>query len=515
MQALTKLKTRKAGGKSGVLPELILHGGVDLWDRMLEVMQKVWEEDKLVRDWQDAVDVPIPKKGDLKQCDHWCGISLLDVVGKVLGRIVQGRLQVVAEKILPESQSGFRKGRGCADMIFVARQLVEKVREHGKSLYMLFVDLRNAYDSVPRQALWKVLEKYGVPEKMLNVVKSFHEGMHAEVRVGSTVTDRFEVWNGLRQGCTLAPTLFNIYFSAMVADWRNRSSGAGVSVLYKHGRKLVGDRTAKSRLSEMRVTESQFADDVALYATFRDSFESVAAEFVKVTSEWGLTVSTEKTKGMVVGEGLNESDVRPVQVEGGSVDVVQDFTHLGANISRDGEITSEVTRRIARAARAFGCLRLPVFKNKDLSLATKRAVYRAVVLAVLLYGAETWTMKVVHTRCLNYFYNRCIQTILGVTRYQQWNERLTSWSLSHRFGLQHSISDIILEQRLRWLGHVGRMDEERLLNRLLFGELNMKRPCHGAKKRWRDVLKVDLQAIGVYDRWYELCRTGRGGFICV
>ena len=226
----------------------------------------------MVRDWQDAVVVPIPKKGDLKQCDHWRGISLLDVVGKVLGRIVQGRLQVIAEKILPESQSGFRKGRGCADMIFVARQLVEKAREHGESLYVLFVDLRKAYDSVPRQALWKVLEKYGVPEKMLNVVKSFHEGMHAEVRVGLTVTDRFEVRNGLRQGCTLAPTLFNIYFSAMVADWRNRSSGAGVSVLYKHGRKLVGDRTAKSRLSEMRVTESQFADDVALYATCRDSF---------------------------------------------------------------------------------------------------------------------------------------------------------------------------------------------------------------------------------------------------
>ena len=156
--------------------------------------------------------VPIPKKGGLKQCDHWRGISLLDVVGKVLGRIVQGRLQVIAEKILPESQSGFRKGRGCADMIFVARQLVEKAREHGESLYVLFVDLRKAYDSVPMQALWKVLEKYGVPEKMLNVVKSFHEGMHAEVRVGSTVTYTFEVRNGLRQGCTLAPTLFNIYF---------------------------------------------------------------------------------------------------------------------------------------------------------------------------------------------------------------------------------------------------------------------------------------------------------------
>ena len=69
---------------------------------------------------------------------------------------------------------------------------------------------------------------------MLSIVRSFHEGMHAEVKVGSTTTESFEVRNGLRQGCTLAPTLFNIYFSAMVANWRSEYAGAGVSVLYKH-----------------------------------------------------------------------------------------------------------------------------------------------------------------------------------------------------------------------------------------------------------------------------------------
>ena len=107
MQALNKLKMRKAGGKSGVLPELILHSGVDMWNRMLEVIQKVWAEAKMVRDWQDAVVIPIRKKDYLKQCDNFHGISLLDVVGKVLERIVQERLQVIDENILPESQSGF------------------------------------------------------------------------------------------------------------------------------------------------------------------------------------------------------------------------------------------------------------------------------------------------------------------------------------------------------------------------------------------------------------------------
>ena len=88
--------------------------------------------------------VPIPKKGDLsyRHCDNWCGISLLDVVGKILARIVKERLEGIAESVLPESQSGFRKGRSCVDMIFIARQLVEKTREHNDTLYMLFVDLK-------------------------------------------------------------------------------------------------------------------------------------------------------------------------------------------------------------------------------------------------------------------------------------------------------------------------------------------------------------------------------------
>ena len=208
-QALSRLKKRRAGGKSGILPELILCGGAELWSRILKLMQQVWEEGRVVGVWQDAVVVPVPKKGDLRHCDNWRGISLLDVVGKIMARIMKERLEVIVGIVLPESQCGFRKERSFVGMMFVARQLVEKAREHNQSLYMLFVDLRKAYDSVPRQALWKVLEKCEVPPKLLSLVKSCHEGMCAEVRVGSTTTEEFEVRNGLRQGCTLAPTLFN------------------------------------------------------------------------------------------------------------------------------------------------------------------------------------------------------------------------------------------------------------------------------------------------------------------
>ena len=88
--------------------------------------------------------------------------------------------------MLPDSQCGFRKGRGYVDMIFVARQPTEKTWEHGDSLLIMFIDLKDHY-SVPRHALWTVLVKCGVPPRMLSIIKSFHDDMETVVRVGGAV----------------------------------------------------------------------------------------------------------------------------------------------------------------------------------------------------------------------------------------------------------------------------------------------------------------------------------------
>jgi len=109
-------------------------------------------------------------------------------VGKVFARVIHNCLQVIAERLLPDSQCGFRKGKGCTDIIFAARQLMEKTREHGDCLFLLFVDLKKAYDSVPRAALWTILEKCGVPLRILGIIRSFREGMHVGVWVGADVS---------------------------------------------------------------------------------------------------------------------------------------------------------------------------------------------------------------------------------------------------------------------------------------------------------------------------------------
>ena len=119
----------------------------------------------------------------------------------------------------------------------------------------------------------------------------------------------------------------------------------------------------------------------------------------------------------MVQEGLEEHNANSVQVEGGSVEVVNRFKYLGSNILRDGEVTVELDCAIAKAARAFSSLRKSVFQNINLSIATTRHVYKAVVLSAVLYGAETWVLMDQHVKFLNSFHHYCMRTILGVTGY--------------------------------------------------------------------------------------------------
>ena len=172
--------------------------------------------------WRDASLVPVPKKGDLSSCDNWRGISLLDVVGKVLAKVIQQRLQKIVEEEVADSQCGFHCNRGCNDMIFCARQLIEKAVEHNTKAFFLFVDQRKAYDSVPREAMWMILSKYGVPEKLIFIIRSFHDNMQAGISINDDVAHVTES-NGLRQGCVLAPTLFILFLT-----W---SSVAGVIIV--------------------------------------------------------------------------------------------------------------------------------------------------------------------------------------------------------------------------------------------------------------------------------------------
>ncbi len=158
----------------------------------------------------------------------------------------------------------------------------------------------------------------------------------------------------------------------------------GVRVLYKLDGKLFR-RYSKNATARV-VTDCLFADDGALLFSTRSSAESAIRAYESVSSSFGLTVNSSKTKHMVTGRLVEERDRDVIQVDGGTIECVQEFPYLGSLVSDSGRIDGKVERRISLTSRAFGALRKAVFLDKNLTLTTKKKIYQAYILSVLLYS---------------------------------------------------------------------------------------------------------------------------------
>ena len=123
----------------------------------------------------------IPKKGDLKECKNWRVVTLLPVASKVMGRVIIQRIQNGVDSVLRKEQAGFRKNRSTVDQIFILRNIIEQVNECQATLYAHFVDFEKAFDSVHREGLWKIMKAYGIPDKLIRMVKIMYEDFECSV----------------------------------------------------------------------------------------------------------------------------------------------------------------------------------------------------------------------------------------------------------------------------------------------------------------------------------------------
>ena len=168
--------------------------------------------------------------------------------------MVLARLQVLADRVYPESQCGFRAERSTVDMIFSVRQLQEKCRERQMPLYMAFIDLTKAFDFVSRRGLFQLLKKIGCPPQLLSITYSFHDDMKGTVSFDGASSEPFTIKSGVNQGCVLAPTLFGIFFSLML-KFAFAEFEEGIHLHTRSDGKLFN----LSRLREPRPTSAQFS----------------------------------------------------------------------------------------------------------------------------------------------------------------------------------------------------------------------------------------------------------------
>ena len=300
-KAILCLKVNKTAGPNNIPAEAIKLGECALHRRL----------HNFILDWRSAKCHPrngkmptlflyTSKKGDRAECGNSRGISLLSVAGKVLAKIMLTRLlEHVVDLVLPESQRGFRRGRSTINMISVARQLQEKCREQHKDLFLAFVDLTKALDTVNRDLLWNILRKFGCPPTFIAMLQQFHTVMCAQVVMAGSQSSSFPVEVGVKQGCVLAPIIFNLLLVAItLVSHRDLQSSDCVGIEYRLDGGLFNLRRlqAKTKTSSAMISALQYADDAIFSSLTADGLQSSLDVMSKTYLRAGPIINTTKTE---------------------------------------------------------------------------------------------------------------------------------------------------------------------------------------------------------------------------
>jgi hypothetical protein len=379
-------------------------------------------------------------------------------------------------------------------MIFAARQIQEICQEQHRDLYMVFIDLTKAFDSVHRQGLWKILRKIGCPQKFVNIIQSFHDGMRGCVLDNGETSSPFTITSGTKQGCVLAPLLFSIFLSMMLLV-AFKECDLGVPIQFRTDGSVFNLRRlqAHTKVFSAVIRDLLFADDCALIAHSEESAQHLFNRFVNSARRFGLTVSLKKTEVMLQPSASKVSSAPGIKEGDTVLKAVDRFCYLGSVLSSVPNIDNDVSARLAKASAAFGRLTKRLWNDHGIRLVTKVAVYRAVVLTTLLYGCESWTTYRRHIAKLDQFHLRCLRKIAHI----KWQDLIPNTEVLELCKIS-GIEAFLMAAQFRWSGHVIRMDDHRIPKRIFCSQLaHGTRTCGGQIKRYKDTLKANLKTCNI------------------
>src|SRR5690242_4933471 len=136
--------------------------------------------------------------------------NILSIPYKIYCIIILNRISKTVDTKLRENQCGFRANRSCIDQIFTLRNILEQAYEWRQPIVTNFIAFEKAFDSIDHASLWQIMATYGIPKKIINIIKEMYTDTECMIKMENTLTQRFNILTGVRQGCVLSTLLFNL-----------------------------------------------------------------------------------------------------------------------------------------------------------------------------------------------------------------------------------------------------------------------------------------------------------------
>ena len=396
VEAAFTLRSNTAAGRDSIMSRDILElldtsipnenwKNVEMLRFLKNMLQNMWEAEKVPASFKETVLRPFLKDTEMSPTDpsNYRPVSLLNVHMKIYEHIIKERLVRVLEKnkYFSNMQAAYRKRRSTVDHLLVIQEIFYVYR-YKKSLgvttdkqplYLCLMDLAKAFDTVPRDVLFKKLWGAGIRGKMYRVIKDLYTNNRATIKIGEYVSKSFEIKSGVMQGSKLGPILFNIFINDLLEKLHN--SGLGVP------------------MDSITVTALGFADDIILIADKPWKLQALIDICEKWSRQNKVQFNSDKCKVLALNVGLQG---QVFHLMGKLLKLVQQAKYLGVILSRSRQTTlysNHIARVLEKAETRANAIRHLGFHSDGLRPATSIRMYKTLVRPTLEYAAQVLSYK--------------------------------------------------------------------------------------------------------------------------
>lgn len=361
------------------------------------------------------------------------------------------------------TQFGFRNELGTREALTAVQVLVQNCLEHQKDVYACFIDFEKAFDTVNHEQLIEAIERTDVDSKDMRMIRNLYWNQTAHVKIGQSATKDLNILKGVRQGCILSPSLFNLYSERIFVEALD-----GVEMGIKCNGRYINN--------------IRYADDTVILANSMDELKQLLDLLNNKVKHYNLKMNIDKTKLMVISKSTLPTN--NLLIDGQRIGRVPKYRYLGCWLNENWNPEQEIRIRIEIARSTFIKMQ-KLYTNKDINLKLRWRLVKCYVLSILYYGVETWTLNKLMENKIEAFEMWLYRRMLRVS----WNEKVTNVDILKRMKKKKEVLATVKRRKIAYFGHLNRHDKYDLLKVIIEGKIEGKRGRGRRKMNWLDNIK--------------------------
>ena len=483
------MKKLKCGKSSNDIPTAYVKHSVGckvFMDEIVKLYQTIWITHQIPTAWGHSKLVALwkgPSKGKVEDPATYRGLQIGSVLCKILIIIIINRLTKWYESQLLDQQQGFRKGRGTADGIFIAKTVHQISNKMKKPVYVLFVDLSAAFDHVERKWLFKSIRNR-FPDasdlKLINLLESLYSS--TTTALAETPDDKFELTVGVRQGGAESPMLYNLFMDYVMRVYIDTCKHENIKFLnLQYKIPASASNSNITTAGDMKIDWSGYADDLMIFFNDKNSLESGVNKLDIIFKQYGLSINCTKTKTMILNQHYS-NDEYPITIaslRGKQLENVKVYRYLGCDIKFNEPKTGETELKLrGDAGECKFYMHSVNLLNMKIHLKTRVNILNALVRSRLAYACQTWNLTQVQLQHMKAKYMGYIRRMTkgGFKR------KADSWSFEYtnkdllKMAQTTPFEEFVRCQQRSYVANIIRSDDTSTNKRLLFNNNRSLKP---------------------------------------